>query len=322
MSPVSRSMLEKYLRGECSPEEERHIRHWFDLNDADEYDPILPEKSYDRKENKLWRRLSGSLQDEGMSLPGGNNTFFRRMLPYAAAVVTLVLCSWLAWEQFGRDLWWDGTRYCTTSGEIRRISLPDGTIVTLNAMSELKVPGNYGKKNRKVYLEGEGYFLVQKNNSLPFIVYSNDIATTALGTIFNVSAYPDQEEIIISLHEGKVSVKQTEGKENKLQRMVLEPGEEVICPDKGSFVRKLFNRKERLSWKDQVIYFDKADLTEVIRKLERYYGVSFEYHMLEGDSWRLTGEYRYVPLKDILESLSFNYGIKYKINNDHVTLYK
>ncbi|QEC52761.1 FecR family protein [Anseongella ginsenosidimutans] len=320
MSPISRNMLEKYLRGECSPDEEKHVRNWFDLNDAGEYPTVLDEKEYSRKEQKLWGRLTRSLRGAGMSVKG-NRRPYRRAIPYAAAVV-LLLSVWFAWEQLNPGFWRNGSSYSTASGEVRSFSLPDGTVVTLNAMSRIKIPADYGRKDRSVYLEGEGYFMVQKNPDLAFTVYSNDIATTALGTIFNVSAYPTDGETIVSLHEGSVSVNRKGGEENSVQHMVLEPGEEIICSGNGNFVRKLFNRMERLGWKDQVIYFDQADLQEVIRKLERYYGVSFDYRELEGDNWELTGEYRYVPLKDILESLSFNYGIKYKIEDEQVTLFK
>ena len=117
MSPISRSMLEKYLRGECSPEEEKHVRNWFDLNDADEYPTVLDEKEYSRKEQKLWGRLNRSLRGEGMSVKE-NRRSYRRVIPYAAAVV-LLLSVWFAWEQLGRGFWQNGSSYSTASGEVR-----------------------------------------------------------------------------------------------------------------------------------------------------------------------------------------------------------
>lgn len=314
-------MLEKYLRGECTPEEEKHVYHWFNINDASDYPPAVNEKEYGKKERMIWKGLGRRLQDAGM--PGTvKRQVYLRLARYAAAAAVLLLLFLFAREQAWDRLWQKGTIYRTAAGEIKRFSLSDGTVVTLNALSSMNVPEDYGRRERHVYLEGEAYFLVQKDASQPFTVYSNTIATTALGTVFNVSAYPGEEATIVSLHEGKVSVNRTRGPEKKRQEMILEPGEEVVCSGDGKFVRQAFNRKERLSWKDQVLYFERADLQEVVHKLERYYGVEFEYGSLRGEEWKLTGEYRHVPLKNILESLVFNYGISYEIEEEKIILFR
>lgn len=318
MSPVSKSMLQKYLRGECSPEEEKHIRNWFDLNDASQFPPVMEEEEYLERERRIWGKLRKTLHFQELSRPVRRFPA-RRLLPYAAAVILLVT-AYLVWNRV--DPLSEGTRYETVSGEIRRVLLPDGTEVLLNVLSTMRIPADYGETDRKVYLEGEGYFKVRRDSSRAFTVYSGGIATTALGTTFNVAAYSNDGETIVSLHEGSVSVNSTEKSFRRLPRMVLEAGEEVVCQENGEYIRKPFNPRERLSWKDHILFFEEADLPEVILKLERYYGVRFHYEGLEGADWKLTGEYRRVPIEDILESLSFNYGIQYKIADREITLYK
>lgn len=321
MSPLDRSLLRKYLEDKCTPEEENAVHQWFDLNNAAEYPGALSEKGYGHKEQKIWKRLAGSL--EGLRPLSGRRKPANKMLFRYAAAAAILLCStWLFNEFTGGALWWKGQRYGTGYGETKRVSLADGSIITLNAASELKVPGNYGKQTRELYLEGEAYFEVKKDTSRVFIVYSGNISTTALGTVFNVSAYTGDGKTIVSLREGKVAVKRTGKEEENMPALMLIPGEEVMYSGNGKMIKSGFNRKERLSWKSQVLYFRDAGLKEVINKLERHYGVKFEYESLQNVQWNLTGEYRQQSLRDILESLSFNYGIRYEINGNHVRLQK
>lgn len=320
MSPISKSLLKKYLRGECTAEEEAHVRHWFDLNDAEEYPPVMSRREYAQTERRLWLRLRRRLYRSRV-IPLGGTARLHKLLPYAAAILLLATVFFI-WRKTGTDTWGHSRVYSVGAGEIKRVSLPDGTVVLLNSMSELRTPSGYGKGNRSVYLQGEAYFLVAEDSLNAFTVYSNDIATTALGTMFNVSAYPGEEKVVVSLSEGKVAVNRSVGGDTDIQQLVLWPGEEAVCPGEGGMMRQDFNAMERLGWKDRVIYFEGAGLTEVIRKLERYYGVSFDYRELEGERWELTGEYRQASLKAVLESLSFNYGIKYEMNNNEITLSK
>ncbi|HYH57063.1 MAG TPA: DUF4974 domain-containing protein, partial [Anseongella sp.] len=125
----------------------------------------------------------------------------------------------------------------------------------------------------------------------------------------------------VSLRKGKVAVKRTDTQESHAPVFILKPGEEATYRE-GQLLKSRFIRKERLSWKEQVLYFRDAGLEEVVRKLERYYGVRFDCRDLENTSWKLTGEYRQQSLGDVLESLSFNYGIKYEISGNQVKLQK
>ncbi|MFR7879372.1 MAG: FecR family protein [Butyricimonas paravirosa] len=99
--------------------------------------------------------------------------------------------------------------------------LADGTTVYLNAESELRFPKQFRGKNRKVYLTGEGYFDVQRNEKQPFIVEAQQVEVRVLGTSFGVRAYTKEENVLTTLIQGRVNV-EADG-----QQVELNPGQQA-----------------------------------------------------------------------------------------------
>ncbi|HEY0668627.1 MAG TPA: FecR domain-containing protein [Sphingobacteriaceae bacterium] len=319
MQPVDRSLIEKYINGQCTPEEEERLHTWLDSNDSDKYASFLNERKYKYKEQLGWKRLASSL--EGLEPLPVRKMFPLNIILRYAAVLAFLTGIWAFNNYTGGILWWNGEKVTTDYGETKQIYLEDGSVVILNAMSELKISNDFGKDKRELYLIGEGYFKVQKDKIRPFIVYSNGISTKALGTQFNVSAYPDDKKVIVSLQEGKVEVKKMNSSAENPETILLTRGEEVTCHAADKIATKTkFTDKDRLSWRERILYFNDEGIEEVLGKLERFYGVSFEYSALKGNEWRLNGEYKNQSLKDVLESLSFNYNIHYQIKGNTVIL--
>ncbi|WP_341835412.1 FecR family protein [Chitinophaga pollutisoli] len=95
----------------------------------------------------------------------------------------------------------------TARSEVRRLSLPDGTLVWLNTASNLRYAEDFGQEDRTVYLSGEAYFDVAQDGGKPFIIHTGHISTTVLGTAFNIRAYPGQEDVTVAVSSGKVKVR-------------------------------------------------------------------------------------------------------------------
>lgn len=91
-------------------------------------------------------------------------------------------------------------------GSKTKLYLPDGTFVWLNAGSRMTYSQGFGVDNRKVELEGEGYFEVKRNEKIPFFVKTKDLQLQVLGTKFNFRDYPEDHEVVVSLLEGKVGL--------------------------------------------------------------------------------------------------------------------
>ncbi|SJZ83816.1 ferric-dicitrate binding protein FerR, regulates iron transport through sigma-19 [Chitinophaga eiseniae] len=314
MAPIDRALLEKYFNGECTPEEENLVYRWLDENDLDAYPDVHNERKHDRKRKKGWEKLS-RLDAGLMALPAPGSTAAPRGRWWMAAAMLIVLLGGgLLYFNYFRGY---EKEYSTSFGEVRTFRLADGTTVTLNACSALKIRRGFGRKHRDVQLQGEACFDIHGQPGTAFTVYTGKLSVTALGTAFNVTAFADGPQIIVSLANGKVRV----AKENT-PGTVLAPGEEIVYSTKDDQLKKeKFDYRKRFAWKQMIIYFDNANIDEVLAKLERFYGVQFDINQLKSRQWRLTGEYSNPALQEVLESLSFNYDFKYRIEAGKIILF-
>ena len=158
----------------------------------------------------------------------------------------------------------------TPKGGQFKITLPDNSVVWLNAASSIRFPTVFTGNERSVEVTGEAYFEVNHDAAKPFKVklYGNT-EVKVLGTHFNVNAYQDEESIQTSLLEGKVEV--TQG----MEKVTLRPGQQA----KGIIVRDLntMEKTQVIAWKNGVFHFEQKDLAEVMRQLSRWYNVDVVY---------------------------------------------
>ncbi|NJK96971.1 MAG: FecR domain-containing protein [Bacteroidales bacterium] len=121
-------------------------------------------------------------------------------------------------------------------GSKSSIRLPDGTEVVLNAGSKLTYDFSYGITSREVSLIGEGYFKVAKQKNSPFIVKTAKAHIKALGTEFNVKAYPEENEVEAILVEGTIQVNKFDLKKRRIELsdsgIILKPGQKILISDK------------------------------------------------------------------------------------------
>jgi transmembrane sensor len=163
----------------------------------------------------------------------------------------------------------------TVMGEKSIVTLLDGTKITLNADSKLKYPVRFGEESREVSLEGEAYFEVTHDAGKPFIVHAGNVSTTDLGTKFNISAFPGEKTIIVSLEEGKVEIT-TDKSGSKKEDVFLSPAQQLVYNKENETSSiELFDSQKASGWKDNILVFDNVPLSKVLVPLERYFGVKF-----------------------------------------------
>lgn len=154
----------------------------------------------------------------------------------------------------------------TPRGGYYQVNLPDGTKVWLNAASSLRYPTSFAGAERKVELEGEGYFEVAHHVDMPFRVVSRGQVVEVLGTHFNINAYSDEADIRTTLLEGSVKVN------TEVAATLLKPGEQSI-----NYQARL--RKEEVitedivAWKNNEFVFNNEKLGGIMRKISRWYDV-------------------------------------------------
>jgi len=198
--------------------------------------------------------------------------------------------------------------------------LEDGTKVHLNAGSTIQYPSIFSDSTREVAVEGEAYFEVAKDASRPFMVSTEKVKTTVLGTIFNVRAYPEESRIDVAVKEGVVRV-ETTSKDQTDSRILRanEMNSYDIISNKSN--RYNIDPEDVFAWTNGVISFKEANIDEIVRTLERWYGVTFNINVKLNRDKDFTFRYKNKPLKEILDGLSFAYGFEYKIDNKTITLY-
>ena len=155
-------------------------------------------------------------------------------------------------------------------GMQKDVTLPDGTIVTLNAESKLLYDiTKFGKNERNVIFIGEGLYNVAKDTIHPFIVQSNNLNTHVLGTVFNIRNY-NTEEPKITLLSGSLKVTSVLNKES----MKLKPGEQVVLTETSQLITISTTPAEAVvSWQEGYFYFDNQTLSEILCELGRWYNV-------------------------------------------------
>jgi transmembrane sensor len=251
-----------------------------------------------------------------------HNSYFR----IAASIAFIMILSAVTFfavdilKQKSISTVWNEKR--TVMGEYIVFNLLDGTRITLNADSKLKYPARFGEESREVYLNGEAYFEVVHDAHKPFIVHTEDISTIDIGTKFNVKAFPNEENIIVSLEEGKVEVSTNESgvkKENK----VLAPSQQLIY-DKEKEASRIdsFDFQKVIGWKDNILIFDNEQLSDVLISLERYFGVKFEIADQSFASRPVKANFRNESLWTVTEVIKKATGLTYKTITENNELKK
>ena len=202
------------------------------------------------------------------------------------------------------------------------ITLADGSRVWLNAGSRLIYPSEFVDKKREVFLVGEAFFEVAKNEDQPFFVKTTDIEIKVLGTKFNISAYPEDYSVQTALTEGRVELSRTNAGllEKKIQ---LSPGKLAYFNKKNKETTIYDVDVEYYSlWTKGLFSFSNTDLNRITRKLERYYNIHFQYDNPFKGSIQITGKLDVTKQQDeVFEYLSHLTGLDFiKLNGNNYVI--
>lgn len=181
-------------------------------------------------------------------------------------------------------------------GKRFKMQLSDGTLVWLNADSEITFPSSFDGKERKVMAKGELFFDVAENKSHPFIVETPIGKIRVLGTAFNVHCYKD-EMPMTTLVRGKIAY--SLGKDS----VILSPGQQCRVKDNKLSVREV-DTYEYVSWIDEVLVFKDKELNEILNTLSRLYDVEIYYENPELKRLPFTGSFKqYEHLDKIIQMI-------------------
>ncbi|MEP4134946.1 MAG: FecR domain-containing protein, partial [Cyclobacteriaceae bacterium] len=181
--------------------------------------------------------------------------------------------------------------------------LPDGTVVTLNAGSELQFPDQFQGDSRNVSLKGEAFFDVKHNPEKPFLVHTSDDQVRVLGTSFNIRSYSEDSAVFVSVATGRVAYSIPSG-----DQVILSPNQMATHNlSKNNLHVGEVDYLQSFGWKDKIIYFKSASLDDIIVELERWYGVKIALNGEFGSAGRFTGRFENLPLEEVLIGLSYEF---------------
>lgn len=203
------------------------------------------------------------------------------------------------------------------------ITLPDGSEVILVNGSKVTYPSEFIGEAREIYLEGEAYLTVLQNYKSPFKVHLGDHQIEVLGTEFLVTAYPQDDLIIIDLISGKVKMNVAGSTDNtNYESYLLEPNESLILNKTNRDVRQQKTQDDfHEFWKVGEYMFKKESFSSLAHKLKRIYHVSIIFEDKSLESCEFTGAlYSNSTIINTLETFLKASGIpfEYKIENNEV----
>jgi transmembrane sensor len=302
-----------------------------------------PDLSLERVKARHYRNLIESIQIENRE----NARFFRlEMMKYAALILFIVSLG-IAGIRFTKNrsavnepqVW---NTLEAPFGSRTHLTLADGTSVWLNAGSQLKYSSRFGKKDRKVFLEGEGYFHVAKDQKRQFIVSTSYLDIKVYGTQFNVKAYPDENTIQTTLVEGSVMIEDRVDLWAKRHRITLKPNQTAtyyiqeskavvkskndqpagiqMFPEKKMTLLPHVNPTVYTSWKDSRWLIEAETLASLAVKLERRYNVKIVIKSPELQNYRFSGTLKDETLEQVLNLIKLSAPIQYTIENNVVSL--
>lgn len=249
----------------------------------------------------------------------------RKIWLYTAIAASVILLAgiWMIWKPAGqretRQVAMTDQRGAKVSK--KKIVLPDGSTVWLNAGSKLEYPEQFTKKERVVKLEGEAFFDITKDAGRPFMVKTAEFTINVLGTSFDVRAYPHEESAVASLIQGAIEVVLKGSEDHAIQ---LRPNEKLTIPISRISATDVNVNSEQLSaplikaplttlrdslitetaWVQNKLAFKHMPLEDVVRLMGEWYNADIRFKNNSKKSLYFSGVFENENLKEALNVLS------------------
>lgn len=285
-----------------------------------------------KQQSDVWKRVSATINKPNVQIEDAlfttesdeEGAIRAKYLVYITAVVMIVLSGILLNNRYlgekGTGLYSFVTRY-NPNGKRSKITLPDGSVVYLNAASRISYRKELKKLDkREVFLSGEAFFDVVRDNTRPFIVHSGLVTTTVLGTSFNIKAFKEENKVYVTVQSGKTAVSLREGNGEKFLQYLVANQKLSINVGNGNYSFKNTDASEEVSWISNRIVFSNNNLDEIARSLERWYNVKVRFTHPELTGCRFTAKFDYIPLNKLMDIFSELTGSTYLIKDNQLII--
>lgn len=327
---LSKETIERFLTGQCTPEETVAILEALDKqpylldawisqeewNEIDEHNTAMPSDAQERTAKVVLEHTTNRAPVAWLGR--------RKWMLSAASIALLVTAGLYFFKQREPHNKGGSVQVAAITPEVQpgkdtviinrqrkktTVALKDGSQVLLSPQAAIRFKPGFPGATREIHLEGEAYFKVAKNKRKPFIVYSRGITTTALGTSFTIRAPADEQQVAVTLHTGKVVIRPIKARAGA--PVYLLPGDQLII-NTQTFATHIEKEKPAITpvketpvKKTSVLDFDRDPLAKVFNKLTQEYATAIEYDetLLSGLSF--TGSIKTTdPLEKILQNIA------------------
>ncbi|QYJ68394.1 FecR family protein [Flavobacterium litorale] len=291
------------------------VENWKTSNDFDEelFNSIV----------KLYKITGRNPFDDTISIEEEKTKFFevvaptnikslsiQKYLKYAAVVMLFISIIGIIYQNFSRNIITVETGY----GEERQVALLDGSTVWLNARSKISYEED---APRTIQLDGEAFFEVAKDKANPFTVETPDkVIVKALGTSFNVKAYPENSYLETTLLTGKVEVSSADYFEEKI---IMLPNDNIriIKADGIPIKTTIQNKKTVLAWRAGKIRFENMPFKDIADDLDNQLNIKLVFENEAIAESRFTAVFdKSTPMEEILEVLNTSKNFEYNLNQE------
>ena len=326
-------LVDKYLKGECTLEEEMVIMNWYNSFNST-VDPIslLSEKQQDDLKAAMLSRIKFKISTMPV-VHSKRSTNSIKGYYYAAASIAaafLIVFSLLN-QNFKKGKPEENVlaeiatqiNFKNDLNRIQKYILPDSTIVWLQPDAAISYDHDFVRQTRDIKLAGEAFFEVTKDAKHPFLIHSDDFITKVLGTSFNVKSYAGANTAEVSVVTGKVLVYTPASKNEKLRSVYLLPAQKVTYNKAKHQLIKLKVEEPTLSiWEKNTLSFENEPITKVVETLNRTFKAKIILTDPDISQLTLRADFTDVNLPNIMDMLSKSLNITYELNGDTIIISK
>lgn len=341
-----KNLAEKYFAGDITEAEISELAGWIRNNaqlagwwekefekSAADISPALRDKMFARIKTEVLKEASGTSEASGLSgkdtvapytpqQPAVKRTPGKALVPawarWAAMICIPICIAFFTYNILSisnADQARSPFIVKADKGDKATVVLPDGTDVILNSASQLSYLSDFGRNERRVQLEGEGYFKVAHDTRRTFIVQVGELEVKVMGTVFNVCAYSNDQDVTVVLLEGKVGI------HTPSTSTTLSPGEKI---NYNKSTRKLSTEKvypdDYVSWTKGSLYFQNESLENIMKALSRVYDVTIRIDSPKISEERFTGTIPGGGIQNALNIIMLTSPFRYEMEDSVIIL--
>jgi transmembrane sensor len=349
-------LLDKYFRKQITDSEQQVLEEW--IAESEEHVLLFNEIEADIKAGlpfpghfkedtiQEWSDLK-----EDFDFPRYFNMPFKKLYRVAAAIMIPLLLAgvlggYLISKSFNKnDNYAALTTIYSPGGQKTKVTLPDKSVVWLNAKTTLKYATVFNQKQRIVFIDGEAFFDVTRDQTRPFIVRTSTINIKVYGTTFNVKAYKDDDVAEATLVKGKITILGINALGKEGEEIIIHPNETFRYVKDGALLSKSESRETKtkdkavskrvepivqiaqkvdvepiVAWKDGKLYFKNENFSSLAYKLEQWYDVKIHFEDEEVQEIKYTGIFEKENINQVLRYLQILTPFEYDMKLNEISI--